>query len=177
MAKSRDNIRIYGDDNSGVFVAAVGVAAPIGFAVPGVGFTELGWLSEDGVDLDRKEDVAEFKAWQGGTLVRKKTTSVDDTFKFQCLEEQAVTLGLYYKGAVATAGSGFATYAITNQSVSDERSWLIDFKDDAHSKRYLIPTGEVTERAEIPHKNSDLTLYEFTVSIYGDYSVIVTADA
>jgi len=177
MAKDRDNVRIYGDDASGVWVADKGTTGPTSLAAPGVGFEEVGWLGEDGVDLDRSEDVSEFKAWQGGSTLRKKVTSQEDTFKFVALEETALTMGLYYKGVTATTATGVDTYAITDQAASDERAWVIDFVDGAITKRYVVPSGEVTGRATVPHKNSDLTMYEFTVTIYGDYSILKTAAA
>lgn len=175
MAKDRDNVRIYGDDASGVWVAPKGTTGPVGLAAPGVGFVEVGWLGEDGVDFERSEDVSDFKAFQGGTSLRKKVTSVDDTFKFVALEETATTLGLYYKGVTGTAGTGIETYEITDQAVSDERAWVVDLVDGAETKRYIVPSGEVTGRATVGHKNSDLTMYEFTVTIYGDYSIIKSA--
>ena len=177
MAKDRDNVRIYGDDASGVWVADKGTTGPTTLATPAAGFTEVGWLSEDGVDLDRSEDVAEFKGWQGGSTLRKKVTSQEDTFKFVALEETALTMGLYYKGVAATTATGVDTFAITNQAASDERAWVIDFVDGTTTKRYVVPSGEVTGRATVPHKNSDLTMYEFTVTIYGDYSILKTAAA
>ena len=175
MAKDRDNVRIYGDDASGVWVADKGTTGPTTLAAPGAGFAEVGWLSEDGVDLDRSEDVAEFKGWQGGKTLRKKVTSQEDTFKFVALEETALTMGLYYKGVTATTATGVDTFHITNQAVSDERAWVVDFYDGAVQKRFVIPSGEVTGRATVSHKNSDLTMYEFTVTIYGDYSILKTA--
>ena len=49
--------------------------------------------------------------------------------------------------------------------------------DDTITKRYVVPSGEITARATVPHKNSDLTMYEFTVTIYGAYSILKTAEA
>lgn len=177
MAKDRDNIRIYGDDDTGVWVADKGTTGPTTLAAPSGSYDEVGWLGEDGIDLDRAEEVSEFKALQGGTLVRKKVTSVDDTFKFIALEETATTLGLYYKGVAATTASGVDTMVISNQAVSDERAWVVDFVDGTITKRLVVPSGEVTGRATISHKNSDLTMYEFTVTIYGEYSVLKTTPA
>ena len=175
MAKDRTKARIYGDLSSGVWVAPKGTTGPTTLAAPPVGFVEVGWLGDDGVDLDRNEDSSEFKAWQGGTTLRKKTTSVEDSFKFVCNEENATVLGLYYKGVTKTTATGVDTYAVSNQSKSDERAWVVDFVDDTVTKRLVVPSGEVTGRATISHKNSDMTMYEFTVTIYGDYTILKTA--
>lgn len=175
MAKDRNNIRIYGDDTTAVYTAPKGTTGPTGLAAPSATFKEVGWLGEDGVDLERNEDVAEFKGYQGGTLVRKKTTSVVDTFHFVCLEETALTLGLYYKGQAPVVATGVGTLTVTNQSVSDERAWVVDLIDGSVTKRYVVPSGEVTDRATISHKNSDLTMYDFTVTIYGAYTILSNA--
>lgn len=175
MAKDRTNIRIYGDDASAVYVAPKGTTGPTTLAAPGVGFVELGWLSEDGIDLDRDANVVEFNGFQGGAVVRTKKTSVKDTFKFVCLEETATTLGLAYAGVVPTTATGVDTFAITNQTTSDERAWVADLVDGAITKRLVVPSGEAELTGTIAHKNSDMTMYEFTVTIYGDYDILKTA--
>lgn len=175
MAKDRINIRIYGDDADAVYVAPKGTTGPTDLGAPGVGYVEVGWLAEDGVDFDRSETVTDFFGLQGGALVRSKKSSVKDTFKFICLEETATTLGLYYVGATATTLTGVDKYVVTNQSASDERAWVLDFLDGTVHKRAVIPNGEVTGRATVSHKNSAITMYEFTVSVYGDYDIYKTA--
>lgn len=175
MAKNRDNIRIYGDDDSGVWTAPKGSTGPSTLAALASPWEEVGWLGDGGIDLERAEESAKFNAWQGGAVVRKKVTSVEDTFKFVCLEETALTLGLYYKGATKTTAASVDKWTVTNQARSDERAWVVDFVDSLARKRYVIPTGEVTGRATVPHKNSDLTMYEYTVTIYGDYEILKTA--
>ena len=175
MAKDRDNIRIYGDDASGVWVAPKGTTGPTTLAAPGVGFVEVGWTSEDGVDVAREANVVDFNGWQGGAIVRTKKTSVKDTFKFVCLEETAVTMGLAYAGVTPTTASSVDTFAITNQTASDERAWVADMVDGLITKRYVVPSGEAQLTGTISHKNSDMTMYEFTVTIYGDYDILKTA--
>src|SRR4051812_6884549 len=118
MAKDRTKIRIYGDDASGVFVAPKGTTGPTTLAAPPVGFVELGWLSEDGIDLARDGNKVEFNGFQGGAIVRTKKTSAKDTFKFICLQETATTLGLAYAGVVPTTASAVDTFLITNQTAS-----------------------------------------------------------
>lgn len=177
MAKDRTNIRIYGDDEGAVWVGPKGTTGPTDFTAPGVGFVECGWLSEDGVDLDRDETVTDFFGWQGGAIVRSKKSSVKDSFHFICLEETATTLGLYYNGVTPTTVTGVDTFDVTNQSASDERAWVVDFFDGTIQKRLVVPSGEITGRATVPHKATELTMYDFTVTIYGDYSILKTAAA
>lgn len=172
MTKSLSNIRIYGDDLSAVAVAPKGSTMPTDLGALDVAFDELGWLSTDGVAVGRKTEAKEFYGFQGGTLVRTKRTSKKDSFKFQCLEETAITLGLMYPGSTSATASGVTTITVPEGIAADERAWVVTFIDDDVTKRYAIPRGEVVESADIVHKNDEMTIYEFTVNIYGEFDII-----
>lgn len=172
MTKNLSNIRIYGDETSLVSVAPKGTTLPTTLAAPGAGFVELGWISEDGVAIQRTKDVSKFKAWQGGATVRQKIVGVEDTFKFQCLEETATTLGLYYPGSEGVTAAGVSTITVPAGATSDERTWVIDFFDGDVQKRYCLPVGEVGETAEIVHKSTEMTIYEYTVTTLGAFTII-----
>ena len=177
MSKVLANIVGYGGDASGVWVAPKGTTGPTDLAAPGATFKEAGWLSEDGISVSRDEARETFRAHQGGKIVKRKTSSVDDTIKFQCLETNAVVLGLLYKTATLPAAvTGVVTIPVTNQTVNDERAWIVDEKgDDGTTMRYVIPNGTVGLTADIVYKTDEMTIYEFTLGINGDYSVITDA--
>lgn len=179
MAKVYENVRVYGDQDSGVWVADKGTTGPVDLAEP-TGFDELGWLSEDGISFEREEDANTFRAYQGATIVRRKKSSVEDSFTFQCLEETALVLGLQYAGQQATvsgvAPNTVATFDVSNQARSDERAFVVDVVDGEITKRYVVPVGTVSTGA-VAHSNNDMTVYEFTVMIQGDYKVISNAPA
>ena len=179
MAATKDlgNILGGGGDDSAVRVAAKGSTLPTDVtADPVTPFASVGWLSEDGVSFARSEDRQTFKAHQGGTIVKRKTASTDDTFKFQCLETTALVLGLLYKGATVTVATGVATIPVANQTVTDERAWVIDEKlDDGSTMRYVIPNGSAQLTGDVVWKTDEMTVYEFTVGVNGDYTVITDA--
>lgn len=145
MAKNTDNIRIYGGEDSAVYVAPKGTEGPSDLAVPAAGFTELGWLSEDGISIDTDVDATTHRAFQGGTIVRRKKNSVERTISFQCLEETATVLGLFYAGQTAeVTGSGddvVARINLENQTASDERAFVIDVFDDGVQQRVVVPVA------------------------------------
>ena len=117
--KNYDNIRVYGDLDSGVWVGNKGAQAPTDLTTDPAEHTELGWLSEDGISMDRSEDATSFRAHQGGTVVRRKKTAVEDSFTFQCLEETADAMGLRYAGqrpTLLTAGGDTARVTVKNQT-------------------------------------------------------------
>lgn len=174
MAKVYDNIRVYGDLESAVYVAPKGSTLPTTLDAPVAPFTELGWLSEDGIGENRSEDMQTFRAYQGGTIVRRKKTSVEDSITFQCLEETALVMGLRYAGQTATVAGDVATINVANQTRDDARAFVIDVVDGDYTKRYAIPVGYVGT-GSVAHSNSSMTVYEFTVTIQGDYDIITNS--
>lgn len=170
MAKDIANILGGGGDDSDVFVAPKGTTLPTDLAAPGVGFEGVGWLSEDGISVGRSEDRKVFRGHQGGKIVKRKTSSTDDTFKFQCLEKTALVLGLMYKGQTPTVTAGVAKITVANQTAQDDRAWVIDeYLDDGSQERWVIPSGSAELTATIDFKTDDMTVYEFTVGVNGDY--------
>lgn len=177
MAKTLANIRIYGDDTSAVYVAPKGTTLPVDLAAPSVTFADLGWISEDGTEVGRETSSTDFTAWQGGTIVRSKVSGVKDTIKVTCLEETAVALGLYYPGMTSATVTGTTTITVPGGSRSNEKALVVDFKDDTITKRYSIARAEVTSVGAVGHKNTDMTMYEFTFTIYGGFSIITNNPA
>ena len=177
MAKNLANIRIYGDQDSAVYVGPKGTTLPTGLAAPAAAFQDLGWLSEDGTDITREVSTTDFTAWQGGTIVRSKVSGVKDTVKVVCLEETAIALGLLYPGSTSVTTTGVTTISVPGGSAANEKALVVDFIDDTVTKRYSIPRAEVTGTGTVSHKNSDMTMYEFTFTIYGDFEIITNNPA
>lgn len=173
--KNYDNVRVYGDDDSGVWVGDKGATMPTGLDEPAE-HTELGWLSEDGISFDRAEEATSFRAHQGGTVVRRKKTSVEDSFTFQCLEETADAWGLRYAGQkpVMEADGKTARITVKNQTRDDARSWVVDEYDGDVHTRYLVDVGHAGT-GSLVYSNSAMTVYEFTVTIIGDYEILTNS--
>ena len=176
--KTLANIRIYGDDLSMVNVAPKGTTLPTDLVTPLVAaFKDVGWLAEDGVEVSRKLNTSKHKAFQGGSVVRQKRVSDGDTFVFTALEETATALGLYYTGSTVTTATGTSTIAVPAAVGTDERAWVIDVVDGAVTKRYTIARGEVIDIDKVSHKNTEMTMYKFTVGILGAFQIITNNPA
>ena len=175
MAKNEANIRSYGDLENAVFVGAHGATLPDGFAEPGAGFDEIGWISEDGVNEAVDAASETFRAWQGATVVRKSITTSDRSFTFSALEENAVTSGIKYRGEAPTVTEGVSKITVKNQTKTDLRAWVIDLYDGDHRKRYLIPRGFYEVTGEQTYNASGITMLEITVTPIGEYDEITTA--
>jgi hypothetical protein len=172
VTKNLANIRIYGDQDSAVYIADKGTTGPTTLAAPAVDYADLGWISEDGTEVGREISSTDFTAWQGGTIVRSKVSGTKNTIKVTALEETAISLGLYYPGMTATTTTGVTRMTIPGGSKSNEKALVVDFLDDDVTKRYAIPRAEVTSVGAVGHKNTDMTMYEFTFTIYGDFEII-----
>lgn len=174
MAKVESNIHVYGDLDNTVYVADSGTAGPTDLTVPAAGFTEVGWISEDGLEESLEASSETFRAWQGATIVRKSITSSDRSFKFSCLEENAITQGLKYRGQAPVSGTGYETTTVTDQTANDERAWVIDLFDGDYQKRYVIPVGFYEITGSQTYSAGSLTVLEVTVTPIGDYDEIRT---
>lgn len=174
--KDLANVRIYGDGDSGVWVAPKGSTFTPFPATPAPPHAEVGWISEDGAPVTKDQDNAAFNAWQGGKVVRQRITSTSDTFQFQALEENAVVMGLWEPGADVDTTDGVTRIKPAAGVPSDERAWTLRFIDGDIEKRYEVIRGEVIERGEVPHQNTEMTTYQFTVVMY-EYEIVTNNPA
>lgn len=175
MAKSKANNRIYGDLSTAVWYAPAGTTMPTALAAPVAPFVDVGWLANDGVDLDRDTDVVEVQAYQAGQIIRRKTLLKLETLKFVCLEENLAVLGLVYPGATFVTASMVTTMTPAGAG-SIAGAFVVDFFDGVIQKRYRVTSGEAALSGTIPHKSSDPTQYEITLSMY-TYDVLATSTA
>jgi hypothetical protein len=181
VAKNYDAIRVYGDLESEVFFAPKGSTLPtVVTADPTTPFEAVGWLSEDGVSLALSTDVQKFKAWQGGVTVRTKVTSTEKTITIQCLEETPGVTELYFAhGAPVVTGTGASAVAkidLPEALPTVERAAVIKFVDGGVTKFLCCERVQVTDRGEVAHKSTDMTMYQLTLEILGD-SYLLTNSA
>ena len=175
MSKNLANIRIYGEDASAVFVGPLGTAAPVALAAPATPIRDVGWLGEEGVAVARKVTVKKFTAHQGAATVKTKITGTDNTFKFQCLEETAIVLGLMHAGSSGVTATGVSTITVPGGMTSDPRMWVVDEYEGTVQTRYLFPNGTVGDRGDIVYKSDEMTVYEFTVEVVGDFTIVTNS--
>ncbi|UXE04751.1 major tail protein [Arthrobacter phage Shambre1] len=181
--KNLDDIRVYGDLDSEVWLAPKGTTLPTTWGDPAAPFTPLGWLSEEGVTLALSTDVAKFKGYQGGTTLRTKVTSAEKTITMQALQDNPDVSALYWGHGepeiigVAGAEGHHAKIAIPKSPGTVERTGVIKFVDDEVIKYLLCENLQVTEREDIPHQNSEMSAYGFTFEIVGDMWILTNAPA
>lgn len=176
MAKDLANVRVYGDTDGAVWVAPLGTTMPTDLSDVPAAFGEVGWITEDGVNVSTETENESWTGWQGGKVLRRRITSQEDQFTFQAAEENAVVLGLWIPNANITTTGGVTKIVPPEGIDSDPRAFVLDFHDGDVHKRYNVIRGEVIERGEVPHQNTELTTYQFTVAMT-EYEILTNNPA
>lgn len=167
------NTVVGGGGDSGVWIAALGSTGPTTLIPPTDPFKALGWLSEDGVDDDLKWKKDDFRGHQGGQIVRSIYSEPERTFKFQCLEHTALTLGLRHPGATYSTTAGVAK-AVQKAAAPQSMAFVIDEFDAQQpttgewlQDRWVIPNGTVDPSGTLSYKISGMTVLEFLLTPVG----------
>lgn len=139
--------------------------APTGTAGAVTGFTDLGYISEDGVEFQLPDagDSTAIKAWQNGTTVRTVRTPSEDnpTWHFTMLETSLASVETYFGVTVTqTATEGSFTYKVSNRG---HNSYIVDVVDGAELIRDYIPYGIVTSVGTQTLSNGEVVGYEVTI--------------
>jgi hypothetical protein len=152
-----------------VWVAPKGTALPASLtAAPNAAFKDFGYLSDAGLEHDPNVDRKEFKAHQGGTIIRRKVTGSGRTWKIVGLEHNKAVLDLVYPGTVWTDVTTYVKGVIPEGIATVEMAWIIDVFDTglALQKRWAF-TGEASPSSSFKFGVEDITAYEFELAAYG----------
>lgn len=180
---NRENGRVFGDIGTGVWVAPKGTTLPTTLTEDPEGFEPFGWLSDDGIQRSVEKDVQEYNALQGGSLIRKKVSTVTQTYTFTCLEESALVLGLVNSGQeITVTGTGAEAVARQNinegQNVTVERALVIDAVDGDIRERTVLSAVDITFQGEVAiAHNEDMRMYEFEASLLAGAEAYVMSNA
>ena len=162
-----DWARIYGDKDSGIWVAPKGTTLPTDLSMAfDPAFECIGWLNEDGIGFSVEKDVTDFNGYQGGGLVRRKVGKVTQKFTFTAWEESALVLSLVHADQEWTfSGTGADRIAkmnfAENQTRTVERAVIVDLQDGPYWKRYVLSALDVTFQGDVSHTNNEITGYSF----------------
>lgn len=166
MTLNADNVR--SALTGAVYVAPTGTAVP---STPteawNAAFTDLGYLSEDGITEAHSADWNQIRAWQNRTIVRQLLTGAEATFAFTLLETTNAGLEVYHGGSTVVTQGG--TYQLNvMEPEEDYRIWGIDVVDGDDHIRIIIPDGSVTETGDIVYQNGEAIGYPITVTARSD---------
>ncbi|QFQ97805.1 phage tail protein [Streptomyces phaeolivaceus] len=153
MAGSNANeIRVAGTGR--ILVAPVGTTAPTDVTSAwGSGWKDLGYTSQDGIKLAKKDKLDPVETWQSVSPARFIYSDRDLTVKFQLLQLNEDTLPFFMGGdavAETTTGSGVYKYELAADPKFNEKALGIEFSDGTDiTYRFVVSRGQVTETEEL----------------------------
>lgn len=143
------------------YVGATSATAPTSSTSALTGFTDLGYVSADGIEVASDKSTTAIRAWQNADLVRESITESTLTYKLVLLETTAATIEAYFGEA---AVSGKITYSPGN--TGGRKSFVFDVIDGSTTIRHYVPNGEILKVEPLAVKNGDAVSYGITVTAY-----------
>ena len=134
------------------------------------GFTNLGYVSDDGLKQNITRDIEKIKAWGGDTIMTSQT-EFGEEFTFTLLQPLNVYVRKVAYGDANVSGTlanGITT--LVNSKELPAKAWAIELLFNGAVSRIVIPNGKVTEVGEISYVDDDTVGYEVTITALPDSS-------
>ncbi len=159
MALTADNVVV--GITGKVYVGATTATAPTSSTATLTGFTELGYVSSDGVSFSTDRSTNQIRAWQNADLVRESVTEGTVTYGFTLLETTQEVLEAYFGGSLV----GGKIELVPTQT-GGRKSFVIDVVDGAKAIRHYVPSGEILSVEAQSIQNGEAISYGVTVTAY-----------
>lgn len=135
------------------------------------GFTDLGYVGEDGVAEKRGRSTKKIKAWQNAAVVRESVTESELKYQLTLLETKKEVVEAYYGGTVDTSDGSIA---VLPANTGGRKSYIIDVIDGDDFIRTYVPEGEIIDVGDQVYANGEPIGYEVTVNCYPATPVAAT---
>lgn len=149
-----------------VSVGLTSATAPTSQSAALTGFTDLGYISEDGVTLTSpgSGDAEPIRAWQGGATVRTLRSPSEDlpTYTFTLIETNKAAIE-FALGVTLTQTATEGSYEIDSTESRTDKSMVLDIVDGSALERHYVPLARVIEIGDRVYANQEAIGYEVTV--------------
>lgn len=159
MALTADNVNVAVTGK--VYVAPTSATAPTASNSSLTGFTELGYVSADGITVSHDRSTSQIRAWQNSDLVREVATEATTTYSLMLLESNEDVIETYFGASVVNG-----KIEVNPSATGGRKSWVIDVVDGSDLIRHYIPTGEVTAVESQTFANGEAIGYGITITAY-----------
>ena len=158
----------------GVLFADASATGPTNATTALVGFTEGGYVGEDGVTRTTDASDEKIKAW-GGDVVKIVRTEHSITYTFQFMESANADVLKLIHGednvivvpAVPGTSSGTVTVKQTSK-LPPRKQFVLDMIDATNSIREYIKDGQLTSSGDVVFVHSDVIRYSVTIEAFPD---------
>lgn len=163
MALDSDKVRVA--VTGAVYVGPTSATAPSSSSATLTGFTDLGYISSDGITETIDKTTNQIRAWQNGSLVREVVSEGTYSVTLTFIETKLEVLELYF-GSTITLGvlDGDPTKS------GGRKSFVMDVIDGSIVERTYIPAGEITAVGERTLASGEAVGYNVTITAYADSS-------
>lgn len=170
MANDADNISI--GANGKLLTAPVGTSFPTTIAGAWTSFTEVGYLSEDGVSISHDKTTSEVMAWQSLFPVRRHVTGMNLTITAALREFTGSNVELALDGVITSGGSP-TMYTFTPNDPEDMASVAlgVEWQDGAKTYRLRVPRVMVSEGVEFAVNRQGPSELPLTFSLMAETGV------
>lgn len=159
MGKNIEDVRVGVDGivATGAFGAAVAPTSASGSL--DVSWTDLGYVSEDGVTETTEQSSTPLRAWQNAKKVRTLIEEGAVRYQFVLIQTNADTVAFYYGGTVESDGSIIVNPTAERPTLA----FAIDVIDGDSVIRAYGPEAQVVEVGDQVYANGEPIGYDVTV--------------
>lgn len=132
------------------------------------GFTNVGYVSEEGVTRAITRDTEAIKAW-GGDTVMTTQTDFAETFQFQLLEVLSADVQkLMFGDSNVTGTLATGITATMNSSELEAHAYVFDMVTNGTVTRIVVPMAKVSEIGDITYVDGEPVAYDLTIMALPD---------
>lgn len=161
--------------NGSIYVGAVDAAIPASIDAPlaSADWTDLGYVTEDGVAWMDGKTMQSIRAWQSFYDLRRIVESKEGSLTFSLMQWSGVNVKLAFGGGTIddSAGAGLYKYVPPDPATIDERAMAVEWSDGAKDYRLVFPKGIVSENVETNLQRTSASLLPITFSLLGQDAV------
>lgn len=171
MTKDADEIVV--GANGSVYIGAVDAVIPASIATPlGTDWTDLGYVTEDGVSWTDGKTLQSIRAWQSFYDLRRIVESKEGSLAFSLMQWSGANVKLAFGGgAIAQPSAGVFRYTPPDPANIDERAMIVEWSDGAKDYRLAFPKGMVSENVETNLQRTSASLLPITFTLLGQDGV------
>jgi hypothetical protein len=144
-----------------VYVGPTTSTAPTSSTATLTGFSELGYVSADGVEFATDKSTNQIRAWQNADLVREVVTEGTVTYKVMLLETTEDVIEAYFGSPIVDG-----KVELNPTATGGRKSFVFDVIDGAKAIRHYVPSGEILAVEPQVIQNGEALAYGITVTAY-----------